>query len=212
MSGVYQSGKAVDEQILRMELKINGSVQGVGFRPFIFRLAKSLGLSGWVNNSTEGVVVEIEGKKENLQTFISRLKEDKPQHSVIRSIDKSSLDPVGYSGFEIKNSISLREKNTLMLPDIATCTDCFKEIFNPEDRRYLYPFTTCNTCGPRFSIIEALPYDRLNTTMKDFKMCEECLFEYENPIDRRFHSQTNSCPHFSSMASASRWARTVSRQ
>ena len=188
MSPQPQFEKTLNKQILRMELKIKGSVQGVGFRPFIFNLAKNLRLTGWVNNSTEGILIEIEGKKENLQTFITQLKEEKPQQSVIRSIEKSYLSPLGSSGFEIKNSVTLTEKNTLMLPDIATCNVCLKEIFNPANRRYLYPFTTCTECGPRFSIIEALPFDRLNTTMKEFKMCEECRSEYETPADRRFHA------------------------
>ncbi|NIP29817.1 MAG: carbamoyltransferase HypF [Candidatus Dadabacteria bacterium] len=184
----------MDYTYSRLELKISGVVQGVGFRPFIFRLASKLGLSGWVSNSTEGVVVEIEGRKEDLQNFIEYLHTEKPIHCVIDNIKKSELSPVGDEVFEIKSSISLQKKNTFILPDIATCKGCLDEISDPENRRYLYPFTTCTECGPRFSIIEKLPFDRTNTTMKKFEMCDECFSEYENPGDRRFHSQTNACP------------------
>lgn len=178
----------------RLHIVIRGAVQGVGFRPFIFRLATELKLTGWVLNSTQGVFVEVEGAKEILDIFLLRIEKEKPQHSFIQSFEFSFLDPVGFKTFEIRYSNNVGEISTLVLPDIATCPDCFREVFDKSNRRYLYPFTNCTNCGPRFSIIEALPYDRQNTTMKRFVMCDECRHEYENPLDRRFHAQPNACP------------------
>jgi hydrogenase maturation protein HypF len=177
-----------------MRLALRGAVQGVGFRPFVYRLAAELGLAGWVNNSPQGVFIEVEGACAELQKFLIRLETDRPPRSSIQSLEASWLDPIGYKGFEIRESDTCGEKTTLVLPDIATCPDCLREIFDPSNRRYRYPFTNCTNCGPRFSIIEALPYDRANTSMKSFKMCPACQAEYDNPRDRRFHAQPNACP------------------
>ncbi|MBI5216879.1 MAG: carbamoyltransferase HypF [Ignavibacteriae bacterium] len=178
----------------RCKISIRGAVQGVGFRPFIFRLATELGVTGWVLNSSQGVFIEAEGEKTLLDSFLLRIEKEKPPLSFIQSFESSFLDIVGYEQFEIRQSESNGKISALVLPDIATCPDCVKEIFDPSNRRYLYPFTNCTNCGPRFSIIEALPYDRHNTTMKNFEMCDDCRFEYNNPLDRRFHAQPNACP------------------
>jgi hydrogenase maturation protein HypF len=178
----------------RLKLVVRGAVQGVGFRPFVFRLATGLQLAGWVNNSTQGVFIEVEGPRATLEKFLLRLEAEKPPRSFIQSLEASWLDPVGYTAFEIRKSESGGDKTALVLPDIATCPDCLREIFNPNDRRYRYPFTNCTNCGPRFSIIESLPYDRANTSMKSFTMCPQCRAEYNDPRDRRFHAQPNACP------------------
>lgn len=179
---------------LRLRVTIRGAVQGVGFRPFVYRLATALGLRGWVNNSSQGVSIEVEGSRPLLEQFLLRLEREKPPRASIQSLESSFLDPVGYTAFEIRHSDEAGEKTALVLPDIATCLDCLREIFDPNNRRYLYPFTNCTNCGPRFSIIEALPYDRPNTTMKKFVMCAACQAEYHDPQDRRFHAQPNACP------------------
>ncbi|MEK9138575.1 MAG: Sua5/YciO/YrdC/YwlC family protein, partial [Bacteroidota bacterium] len=180
--------------MMRMRVVIRGAVQGVGFRPFVYRLATEVGLSGWVSNTPQGVFIEVEGARGKLMDFLLRIGSERPPRSFIQSLEHSILDSVGYSNFEIRESDSSGEKNALILADIATCADCLSEIFDPSNRRYLYPFTNCTNCGPRFTIIEALPYDRPNTSMKWFKMCPECRKEYEDPADRRFHAQPNACP------------------
>ncbi len=177
----------------RLRVTIRGVVQGVGFRPFICRLATDLGLQGWVNNSAQGVLIEVEGSREQLEIFFQRIKQEKPPHSIIQSIEPVFLDVIGYTKFEIRHSID-GDKTVAILPDLATCADCLREIFTPTNRRYRYPFTNCTNCGPRFSIVEALPYDRFNTTMKNFVMCDACQAEYEDKSDRRFHAQPNACP------------------
>jgi hydrogenase maturation protein HypF len=181
-------------QYRRLRISIRGAVQGVGFRPFIYRLASESRLAGWVNNSSRGVIVEVEGSEEQLQSFLLRIDREKPPRSYIQSLESSFLDPAGYTRFEIRESDDTGEKSVIVLPDIATCSECLQEIKDPSNRRYQYPFTNCTNCGPRFTIIEALPYDRPNTTMKRFEMCGKCLAEYENPLDRRFHAQPNACP------------------
>ncbi len=184
----------MDESVMRLRLTVRGAVQGVGFRPFIYRLAKDLGLTGWVSNSSQGVFVEAEGSQPQMQALLLRIEKEKPPRAFIQSLEFSFLDPIGYSAFEIRHSSESGEKTALVLPDIATCPDCLREIFDPANRRYRYPFTNCTNCGPRFAIIKALPYDRPNTTMKNFAMCLDCLAEYHNPADRRFHAQPNACP------------------
>jgi hydrogenase maturation protein HypF len=177
----------------RLRVILHGAVQGVGFRPFVYRLASDLGLKGWVCNSASGVILEAEGKLRDVEAFLLRLEEEKPPLSFIQGLEPSFLDPVGYTTFQILASAG-GEKRALILPDIATCPDCLQEVFDPSNRRFLYPFTNCTHCGPRFSIIESLPYDRPHTTMRAFLMCPECQKEYENPADRRFHAQPNACP------------------
>ncbi len=178
----------------RLRIHIQGAVQGVGFRPFVYRLANEYHLTGWVINNSQGVLIEAEGEAETLQKFLLRLEKEKPPRAAIYSLEHSLLDPVGYNQFEIRHSDSAGEKSVLVLPDIATCDECLNEIFDPANRRYRYPFTNCTNCGPRYTIIESLPYDRPNTTMKHFTMCPECQREYEDPTDRRFHAQPNACP------------------
>ena len=178
----------------RLKVIVRGAVQGVGFRPFIFRLASELNLKGWVSNSSQGVFAELEGPHTALDAFSIRLRKEKPPRAIIQSLESSFLDAIGYSGFEIRESETAGDKSALILPDIATCVDCLGEVFDPTNRRFRYPFTNCTNCGPRFSIIEALPYDRANTSMKKFMMCPHCEREYHDPLDRRFHAQPNACP------------------
>jgi hydrogenase maturation protein HypF len=180
--------------IERAHIVIRGAVQGVGFRPFVYRLATELNLQGWVLNSNEGVFIEVQGARNILETFLLRLQAEKPERSFIQSLEFSFLDPTAFDGFEIRASSSGGARNTLVLPDIATCPECLAEILDPANRRYRYPFTNCTNCGPRFTIIESLPYDRANTSMKRFSLCPECRSEYQNPLDRRFHAQPTACP------------------
>jgi hydrogenase maturation protein HypF len=179
---------------VRLRLAVRGAVQGVGFRPFVYRLANELGLAGWVNNSSQGVTIEVEGPRPKLEIFRMRLSAEKPPRSFIQSCEITWLDAAGYDGFVIRESEHSGPKTALVLPDIATCPDCLREIFDPLNRRYRYPFTNCTNCGPRFSIITALPYDRADTSMQGFRMCPECQAEYDDPNDRRFHAQPNACP------------------
>ncbi|MBK7601818.1 MAG: carbamoyltransferase HypF [Acidobacteria bacterium] len=188
------SQQTVMESRCRLHIAIRGTVQGVGFRPFIFRLAKEMGLCGWVNNSSQGVFIEVEGPRGLLEKFLIRIEREKPPRSFIQSLESAYLDPAGFTDFEIRESVEGGLKTALVLPDIGTCPDCLNEIFDPANRRYLYPFTNCTNCGPRFSIIESLPYDRSSTTMKKFAMCGRCQAEYHDPLDRRFHAQPNACP------------------
>jgi hydrogenase maturation protein HypF len=178
----------------RARIVARGAVQGVGFRPFIYRLATDLKLDGWVLNSAQGVFIEVEGPRDTLDQFICRLGEEMPPHAIVQSLEVSFLDAVNYGRFEIRESDDRGERGVLILPDIAPCADCLREILDPDDRRHRYPFTNCTNCGPRFSIIEGVPYDRAATSMKNFAMCADCQREYENPRDRRFHAQPNACP------------------
>ena len=180
-------------RLRRLRVVIRGAVQGVGFRPFVYRLATQMGLPGWVINSAQGVFVEVEGAEERLHEFLRRIESDKPRISFIQSLESSFLDPAGFTRFEILTSEG-GEKTALVMPDVATCSDCLAEINDPANRRYRYPFTNCTNCGPRFTIIESLPYDRPRTTMKAFQMCVDCQREYYDPRDRRFHAQPNACP------------------
>jgi len=178
----------------RLKVVIHGAVQGVGFRPFIYRLSTELGLRGWVLNSSQGVFIEVEGERPVLEELLLRLEREKPPRAIIHSLEFSFLDPVGYPDFVIRHSEETGEKTVLILPDIATCPECRREVGDPDDRRYRYPFTNCTHCGPRFTIIRALPYDRPNTSMAHFLLCPDCRREYEDPLDRRFHAQPVACP------------------
>ncbi|MEA5512017.1 carbamoyltransferase HypF [Crocosphaera sp. UHCC 0190] len=180
-------------ELQRLKIIIQGAVQGVGFRPFIYRLATELNLKGWVNNSASGVFIEVEGNRDTLETFLTRIPLEKPPRSQIQTLEKTWLNPVNYTTFEIRHSSS-GKKTAIVLPDLSTCSDCLQEIFDPNNRRYYYPFTNCTNCGPRYTIIDSLPYDRLHTTMQGFMMCKLCQEEYENPLNRRFHAQPNACP------------------
>jgi hydrogenase maturation protein HypF len=178
----------------RLRVAVRGAVQGVGFRPFVHKLATELDLAGSVRNSPQGVLIEVEGGREKLDTFLRRLNDEKPPLSYYQSIESSILDATGTGEFKILASDENGAKIAVVLADAAVCADCLREIEDPIDRRFQYPFTNCTNCGPRYSIIEAVPYDRQNTSMKKFTMCEACNAEYTDPTNRRFHAQPNACP------------------
>ena len=181
--------------VSRLLMLIQGAVQGIGFRPFVYRLAVDLGLCGYVANASHGVTIEVEGPQALLTTFMQRLKEECPAQAVIHDIQCSHQTVEHDTSFVIRDSLTPNLPNAVILPDLATCPDCLKEIFDVTNRRYLYPFTNCTHCGPRFSIIEKIPYDRHHTSMKGFTMCPACQGEYDNPANRRFHAQPNACPN-----------------
>jgi hydrogenase maturation protein HypF len=178
----------------RMRLELQGAIQGVGFRPFVYQLATRLGLTGWVRNTGRGVVIEVEGQRASLNNFLDRLDPEKPPAAHIYNFDRVSVHPENDTRFEIVGSEPEKNSSAWILPDLATCAKCSKEVMDPNNRRYHYPFTNCTGCGPRYSILESLPYDRPRTSMNLFVMCELCQAEYENPEDRRFHAQPNACP------------------
>lgn len=180
-------------KIKRLFIKVEGIVQGVGFRPFVYSIAVSNDLKGWVNNTSEGVFIDVEGSEENLDEFLSQLEFNPPPLSRIENINITEKSPCNFNNFEIKESLENLEKITLIPPDIGTCKDCRDDILDPNNKRYCYPFTNCTNCGPRYSIIKQLPYDRDKTTMEKFKMCPACVEEYNNPLNRRFHAQPNAC-------------------
>jgi hydrogenase maturation protein HypF len=182
------------EEQIGARLKITGVVQGVGFRPFIFTLAKRYDLSGWVRNTSEGVDIEIDGAYGHIQGFIQALNDEAPPLSKIDTLEVEQGPANGYHGFEIKESFAIQGAFQPISPDTSICPDCLRELFDPHDRRYRYPFINCTNCGPRFTIIEDIPYDRPNTTMAGFPMCAPCLEEYNQPTDRRFHAQPVACP------------------
>ncbi|MGE5808119.1 MAG: acylphosphatase, partial [Nitrospirota bacterium] len=177
----------------RAQIVVKGIVQGVGFRPFVYNLAGSLDLRGYVTNTSEGVLIEIEGQR--LPEFVERLRTDAPPLARITDVAVTSLPYHGYREFAIRRSTDSTADSpfTLISPDISICDDCYRELFDPSDRRYLYPFVNCTNCGPRFSITRSVPYDRPNTTMAGFTMCPDCLTEYHDPRNRRFHAQPNAC-------------------
>ncbi|GAB4432801.1 MAG: carbamoyltransferase HypF [Anaerolineae bacterium] len=178
----------------RLCVEITGAVQGVGFRPFVYRLATQLALTGWVINNSQGVFIEVEGAQTVLDAFLQRLSAEPPPRAIIHTINAHQRPPLGFERFEIRHSDERGGKTALVLPDVATCSDCLSDVFTLSDRRAGYPFTNCTNCGPRFSIIQALPYDRPNTTMRQFSMCARCQAEYDHPLNRRFHAQPNACP------------------
>jgi len=174
-------------------IEINGIVQGVGFRPFIYRLAHKYNLNGYVINNTNGVLIEVEGTENNTDRFIEEVKQNPPELAEIYALSKTSLPLKGFHHFEICESKVDPQISTSISPDIAVCDDCLRELFDPSDRRYLYPFINCTNCGPRYTIIQHLPYDRESTTMSSFQMCPDCKKEYSDPLDRRFHAQPDAC-------------------
>jgi len=173
---------------------VRGAVQGVGYRPFVYRLATELELTGWVLNGSQGLFVEVEGTPNGVDSFCRLLQLETPPRAMVQGLQIEELPPVGYTNFAIRHSNGDGPRTTIVLPDIATCPDCLAEIFDPTDRRYGFPFTNCTNCGPRYSIIRRLPYDRPHTAMADFPLCPACQSEYDNPLDRRFHAQPNACP------------------
>jgi hydrogenase maturation protein HypF len=184
----------VDEPRRRVRIDVSGVVQGVGFRPFVYRLARELGLTGSVGNSPQGVHIEVEGYADLVESFLTRLDAECPPVSSITSTAVQDLRVSGTESFEIVPSDRHGEPTVDIPADTATCGDCLREVFDPANRRYRYPFTNCTNCGPRYSIIETIPYDRGSTTMRAFSMCGACQNEYDHPDDRRLHAQPNACP------------------
>ena len=183
---------------VRRQIEVSGIVQGVGFRPFIYRLATARNLSGTIRNTSAGVTIEIQGPAESVEDFVERLPAEAPLLARITSVSVNEIPctvtPNGDSrDFRIIHSDEGEEVRTLISPDVAICSDCLREVFDPNDRRYRYPFINCTNCGPRFTIIRDIPYDRPSTSMAVFPMCPACRAEYENPLDRRFHAQPNAC-------------------
>ncbi len=218
----------------RVHIHITGVVQGVGYRPFVWRTATALGLSGWVRNSSDGVHIEAKGPQETLDSFVLTLSTQQPAAARVDTVHVDRMGDehleaaghacelrvsgmVGASDFRIVESDAAADRTTLVSPDIATCDACLAELFDPENRRYHYPFINCTSCGPRFTIIDRLPYDRPNTSMAPFTMCPDCAHEYADPADRRFHAQPDACftcgPHISWRTAADpgrvEWGRDV---
>jgi hydrogenase maturation protein HypF len=188
---------------IRLRVAFRGAVQGVGFRPFLYRLAGELDLTGWVRNGPGGVTCEVEGPGEAVTSFLQRIPHELPPRAAIHGMERTFLDPSDpgdrgdpgcETAFVILDSDTGGAPDATVLPDIATCADCLREVFDPADRRYRYPFTNCTNCGPRYSILESLPYDRARTTMKGFVLCDRCRAEFDDPRDRRFHAQPTACP------------------
>ncbi len=180
--------------MIRNRILVAGTVQGVGFRPFIYHLAQIYQIGGWVANNPAGVEIEAEGRAGAVQAFISDIKGKAPPLAVVTDIAVSVIPLAGETKFVIKPSTLANARTAFVAPDVATCDDCRRELSDPADRRYGYPFINCTNCGPRYTIITDLPYDRHNTTMAEFVMCPACQAEYDNPDDRRFHAQPNACP------------------
>ncbi len=178
----------------RLRVRVEGTVQGVGFRPFVYRVATELGLGGWVLNDSRGVLIEAEGERRALEELLERLRTDAPPLAVVDRVNEETMAATGEVGFRITESEEGGEPEAAVSPDVATCEECLAELLDPGDRRHRYPFTNCTNCGPRFTIVRGVPYDRPLTTMASFEMCELCRAEYEDPLDRRFHAQPNACP------------------
>ena len=179
----------------RLSLEVQGVVQGVGFRPFVFRIAREHGLTGWVRNRPDGVEIELQGPRNALEAFRVSLHADRPAPARIERVQvREQEEQSGETGFEILASAHSSETRPSVPADLATCPECAGETATPGERRYRYPFTNCTYCGPRYSIIESLPYDRTRTSMKAFPLCADCRKEYLDPLDRRFHAQPVACP------------------
>jgi hydrogenase maturation protein HypF len=170
-------------------IRVTGVVQGVGFRPFIYGLAQRHGLAGWVCNSSAGVDIEVTGPPDELSAFVVALTAEAPPLARIDSVTVAECAPNGFAGFEIRHSQARPDEFQPISPDVSICPDCLRELFDPADRRYLYPFINCTNCGPRFTIIKDIPYDRPQTTMAPFEMCPDCAREYHDPLNRRFHAR-----------------------
>jgi hydrogenase maturation protein HypF len=185
---------AIAEILARKRLHVTGVVQGVGFRPFIYRLARRHNLTGWVRNTSQCVEIEIEGLPGSMATFIGELQQEAPALARIEAVESHPTPPQGSEEFIIRESRHLASTQALIPADVATCDDCLADITDPRNRRYQYPFTNCTNCGPRFTIIREVPYDRPHTTMAAFDLCPQCLKEYKDPEDRRFHAEPTACP------------------
>jgi hydrogenase maturation protein HypF len=200
-TGGLVKNKPLSLEQARWRLHLNGVVQGVGFRPFVHGLASQLDLHGWVRNNNSGVVMELQGPESQLAVFRQRLNQDAPPlaHIMVGEMQSISLlenEPPGLAilASELEDKGAAQAGRTLISPDIALCPACRQELSDPADRRYRYPFTNCTHCGPRFTFITGLPYDRPRTTMADFALCPACAAEYNEPSDRRFHAQPVACP------------------
>lgn len=170
-----------------LSIRVTGIVQGVGFRPFVYNLAQRCQLTGWVRNTSAGVEIEVDGEQDQLQAFAEHLKVDAPSLARIDSISISERPASGFAQFDILHSEAVEGAFQPISPDVSICPDCLRELNDPRDRRYRYPFINCTNCGPRFTIIQDLPYDRPKTTMSVFELCPACRAEYEDPANRRFH-------------------------
>src|ERR1700733_2356848 len=178
----------------RVQILVRGIVQGVGFRPFVFSVAKRQALRGKVLNNTTGVLIDVEGDSRAIDLLISEIKSNPPPLSLVESVERGGdLALLNYSDFQIAESVSTSNRFLPISADMATCQDCLRELLDHQDRRFRYPFINCTNCGPRFTIIEDIPYDRASTSMAMFPMCPAGLGEYDNPLDRRFHAQPNAC-------------------
>ncbi|MCD6377633.1 MAG: carbamoyltransferase HypF [Planctomycetes bacterium] len=183
-----------DSPYKRERITLSGQVQGVGFRPFVYRLARDIGLTGWVINDSSGATIEVQGRASQIDLFTCRLMNELPPLASIQKYQRTQLPLCGdEKDFEIRPSQGGEIVDAQVTPDIATCSDCLRELFDPDDPRYHYPFINCTNCGPRYTIIERIPYDRVNTTMSDFPMCKLCASQYNDPADRRFHAQPVAC-------------------
>jgi hydrogenase maturation protein HypF len=178
----------------RIQVRVAGTVQGVGFRPHVYRLARELALDGFVLNDAQGVLLEIEGPDPAIDEFLERLRSQAPPLARIEHVEAAARPPTGQAGFRIVASRGGGDQDAPVSPDTATCADCLAELEDPADRRFRYPFINCTNCGPRFTIVRGVPYDRPATTMAGFRMCALCQAEYDDPLDRRFHAQPNACP------------------
>jgi hydrogenase maturation protein HypF len=180
--------------VKRRRIGCRGFVQGVGFRPTVYRLAVAAGLSGWVLNGPDGVVLEVEGPGEAVESFSDRLRASLPPMARLDELTEREVPPLGGEGFRIVESERGPRQSALVPPDAALCADCRLDMEEPGNRRHRFPFTTCTNCGPRFTLARSLPYDRERTSMACFPLCPECRREYEDPGDRRFHAEPVSCP------------------
>lgn len=194
MPGLSGSFSIQNNNMQGLRVHITGIVQGVGFRPFVYNLATHLDLKGWVKNTSAGVEIEVDGEQDALDSFVRQLRDEAPTLSRIDEFSISFHPANGFHSFDILHSESVDGAFQPISPDVSICPDCLRELFDPDDRRYLYPFINCTNCGPRFTIIKDIPYDRPKTTMADFPMCPDCEREYKDPTDRRFHAQPVACP------------------
>ncbi len=181
------------ENYVARKLAVNGIVQGVGFRPFVYNLAKRYNLKGEVANTSSGVVIHIEGLADSIEGFTADLTAKHPPLACIVEVSHQQAPVNSCTEFTIVKSKSDAVMSTLISPDVSVCDDCRREMFDPKDRRFRYPFINCTNCGPRYTIIDDIPYDRPKTSMKHFKMCSQCQAEYDDPTNRRFHAQPNAC-------------------
>jgi hydrogenase maturation protein HypF len=179
---------------IRKRIQVSGVVQGVGFRPFVYNLAQELALSGYTLNSSAGVTIELEGDPDRIESFLHTLRQDPPPLAQIAEIAVSEIEPNGDTEFAIRKSLSREGEFSLVPADVGTCADCWRDFTDPSNRRFGYAFTNCTNCGPRYTIVKDVPYDRPSTTMAPFTMCPECRAEYEDPRNRRFHAPPNGCP------------------